>query len=141
MQHPQNTTIIGLQWGDEGKGKMVDRLAENADMIVRFQGGHNAGHTLVVEGITYKLNLLPSGIVRPDKKTALGHGVVLDLWALEKEMATLSAAGISITPDRFMIAENTSLIMPWHRVQDQNRERGLGDKKIGTTGREETIVR
>jgi adenylosuccinate synthase len=135
MQHPQNTTIIGLQWGDEGKGKMVDRLAENADMIVRFQGGHNAGHTLVVEGITYKLNLLPSGIVRPDKKTALGHGVVLDLWALEKEMATLSAAGIAITPQRFMIAENTSLIMPWHRVQDQNRESGLGDKKIGTTGR------
>lgn len=135
MSYPQNTTIIGLQWGDEGKGKMVDHLAESADIIVRFQGGHNAGHTLVVGGVTYKLNLLPSGIVRPDKKTALGHGVVLDLWALEKEMATLSAAGIAITPQRFMIAENASLIMPWHRVQDQNRERGLGDNKIGTTGR------
>jgi adenylosuccinate synthase len=135
MKNDKNTTIIGLQWGDEGKGKMVDRLAEDADIVVRFQGGHNAGHTLVVNGVTYKLNLLPSGIVRPDKKTALGHGVVLDLWALEREMATLAAAGIAITPQRFMIAENASLIMPWHRVQDQNREKGLGDKKIGTTGR------
>ncbi len=129
-----NVTVIGAQWGDEGKGKIVDWLASRADMVVRFQGGHNAGHTLVVGNETYKLSLLPSGIVR-GTPSVIGNGVVLDPWALKAEVEKLSAQGVTITPDILMIAETCPLILPIHRDLDALREDASGAGKIGTTRR------
>jgi adenylosuccinate synthase len=130
-----NVVVVGSQWGDEGKGKIVDWLSERADVVVRFQGGHNAGHTLVIDGKTYKLSLLPSGIVRPGKLAVIGNGVVIDPWALESEMETLNGQGVEITRDNFRIAENATLILPLHRELDALREAAAGDGKIGTTKR------
>ncbi|KQM98248.1 MULTISPECIES: adenylosuccinate synthase [unclassified Sphingomonas] len=129
-----NVAVIGAQWGDEGKGKIVDWLAERADMVVRFQGGHNAGHTLVVGGTTYKLSLLPSGIVR-GTPSIVGNGVVLDPWALKAEIERLRDQGVSVTPDTLMIAETCTLILPFHRDLDGLREDASGAGKIGTTRR------
>ncbi len=129
-----NLVVIGTQWGDEGKGKVVDLLAEQADIIVRFQGGHNAGHTLVIEDKVFKLSLLPSGIIREDKTTVIGNGVVLDPWVLLKEIKQVRSQGISITADRLLVADNTPLIMPYHSNLDQAREKATSNK-IGTTGR------
>ncbi len=129
-----NIVIIGAQWGDEGKGKIVDWMSEKADVVVRFQGGHNAGHTLVVDGTTYKLSLLPSGIVR-GKLSVIGNGVVVDPWAFKDEMKRISDLGVKITPDVLRIAENAALILPLHRELDQMREAAAGKGKIGTTGR------
>jgi len=129
-----NVTVIGAQWGDEGKGKIVDWLASRADAVVRFQGGHNAGHTLVVGEKTYKLSLLPSGIVT-GTLSLIGNGVVLDPWALKSEIEKLEGQGVSITPDNFGIADNCPLILPLHRDLDGLRETAAGKGKIGTTGR------
>ena len=129
-----NLVVIGTQWGDEGKGKVVDLLAEQADIIVRFQGGHNAGHTLVIEDKVFKLSLLPSGIIREDKTTVIGNGVVLDPWVFLKEIKQVRSQGISITADRLLVADNTPLIMPYHSNLDQAREKATSNK-IGTTGR------
>ena len=129
-----NIVIIGAQWGDEGKGKIVDWMSEKADVVVRYQGGHNAGHTLVVDGTTYKLSLLPSGIVR-GKLSIIGNGVVVDPWAVRDEMKRISDQGVKITPEVLRIAENAALILPLHRVLDQMREAAAGKGKIGTTGR------
>ncbi|HVE00114.1 MAG TPA: adenylosuccinate synthase [Sphingomicrobium sp.] len=129
-----NVTVIGAQWGDEGKGKIVDWLASRADMVVRFQGGHNAGHTLVVGDQTYKLSLLPSGIVR-GTPSVIGNGVVLDPWALKAEVEKIAAQGIEVTPDVLMIADNCPLILPIHRDLDALREDASGAGKIGTTRR------
>jgi adenylosuccinate synthase len=129
-----NVTVIGAQWGDEGKGKIVDWLASRADMVVRFQGGHNAGHTLVVGDQVYKLSLLPSGIVR-GTPSVIGNGVVLDPWALKAEVEKLAAQGIAITPEVLMIADNCPLILPIHRDLDALREDASGAGKIGTTRR------
>src|SRR5690242_15099668 len=129
-----NVTVIGAQWGDEGKGKIVDWLASRADMVVRFQGGHNAGHTLVVGNQTYKLSLLPSGIVR-GTPSVIGNGVVLDPWALKAEVEKLRGQGVTITPDTLMIADNCALILPFHRDLDALREDASGAGKIGTTRR------
>ena len=126
--------MIGAQWGDEGKGKIVDWLAARADVVVRFQGGHNAGHTLVVGNTTYKLSLLPSGIVT-GTLSLIGNGVVLDPWALKSEIERLEGQGVSITPDNFGIADNCALILPVHRDLDGWREAAAGKGKIGTTGR------
>ena len=130
-----NVVVIGSQWGDEGKGKIVDWLSEKADVVVRFQGGHNAGHTLVINNITYKLSLLPSGIVRPGKLSIIGNGVVIDPWALIKEIGALREQGVNISPENLVIAENATLILPLHKDLDLKRENALGDAKIGTTGR------
>ncbi|WP_421706875.1 adenylosuccinate synthase [Algihabitans sp.] len=130
-----NVVVVGSQWGDEGKGKIVDWLSERADVVVRFQGGHNAGHTLVVGNETYKLSLLPSGVVRPGKLSIIGNGVVVDPWALVEEIERLTAQGVSITPDSLKIAENAALILPLHGAVDRAREVRRGDDKIGTTGR------
>ncbi len=130
-----NVVVVGSQWGDEGKGKIVDWLSERADVVVRFQGGHNAGHTLVVEGITYKLSLLPSGVVRSGKLSIIGNGVVLDPWALLAEIEILRGQGVDIGPKNVRIAENAPLILPLHRNLDKARENALGRSKIGTTGR------
>ena len=130
-----NVVVIGSQWGDEGKGKIVDWLSEKADVVVRFQGGHNAGHTLVINNITYKLSLLPSGIVRPGKLSIIGNGVVIDPWALINEIGTLRDQGVNISPKNLVIAENATLILPLHKDLDLKRENALGDAKIGTTGR------
>jgi len=129
-----NLVVIGTQWGDEGKGKVVDLLADQADIVVRFQGGHNAGHTLVIEDKVFKLSLLPSGIVREDKIAVIGNGVVLDPWELLKEIESVKSQGIKIDPSRLIIAENTCLILPYHKQLDQSREQAT-NKKIGTTGR------
>ena len=129
-----NLVVIGTQWGDEGKGKVVDLLAEQADVIVRFQGGHNAGHTLVIGDKVFKLSLLPSGIVREDKVSVIGNGVVLNPWKLLEEIELVQSQGVNIDPSRLMIAENTPLILPYHQALDQSREE-VTDKKIGTTGR------
>jgi adenylosuccinate synthase len=129
-----NVTVIGAQWGDEGKGKIVDWLAERADAVVRFQGGHNAGHTLVVGENVYKLSLLPSGIVT-GTLSIIGNGVVLDPWALRDEMAKLRGQGVSITTENFALADNCALILPIHRDLDGLRETAAGSGKIGTTGR------
>ncbi|OWK31767.1 adenylosuccinate synthase [Sphingomonas mucosissima] len=129
-----NVAVIGAQWGDEGKGKIVDWLAERADMVVRFQGGHNAGHTLVVGDQVYKLSLLPSGIVR-GTPSVIGNGVVLDPWALRAEVEKLSAQGVKVTPDTLRIAETCTLILPFHRDLDGLREDASGAGKIGTTRR------
>ena len=130
-----NVVVVGAQWGDEGKGKIVDWLSERADIIARFQGGHNAGHTLVIDGEVYKLSLLPSGIVRGGKLSVIGNGVVLDPWHLKEEIEKLSAQGVEITPDNLMIAENTPLILPVHGELDRARESANTVAKIGTTGR------
>ncbi len=129
-----NVTVIGAQWGDEGKGKIVDWLASRADAVVRFQGGHNAGHTLVIGGNTYKLSLLPSGIVS-GTLSVIGNGVVLDPWALREEVTKLEGQGVAITDDNFAIADNCPLILPMHRDLDGLRETAAGKGKIGTTGR------
>ncbi len=130
-----NVVVVGSQWGDEGKGKIVDWLSEQADVVVRFQGGHNAGHTLVVDGTTYKLSLLPSGVVRPGKLSVIGNGVVLDPRALLEEIERLKGQGVAVTPDSLRIAENTALILPLHQELDVMRERASGKGAIGTTGR------
>ncbi|MBY0406605.1 MAG: adenylosuccinate synthetase, partial [Rickettsiales bacterium] len=130
-----NVVVIGSQWGDEGKGKVVDWLSERAHVVVRFQGGHNAGHTLVIDGVTYKLSLLPSGIVRPGKLSIIGNGVVVDPFALLDEIANVSKLGVKITPENLRIAENAPLILPIHRKVDQVAEAIRGKGKIGTTGR------
>ncbi len=130
-----NVVGIGAQWGDEGKGKIVDWLSERADIVVRFQGGHNAGHTLVIGNSTYKLSLLPSGVVRPGKLAVIGNGVVIDPWALIAEIGRLREQGVTINADNLKIAENATLILPLHRDLDVMREEAAGAGKIGTTGR------
>jgi len=130
-----NVVVVGAQWGDEGKGKIVDWLSERADVIARFQGGHNAGHTLVIDGTVYKLSLLPSGIVRGGKLSVIGNGVVLDPWALLAEIDKLRGQGVEISPENLMIAENTPLILPVHGELDRAREAQTSVAKIGTTGR------
>ena len=130
-----NVVVVGTQWGDEGKGKIVDWLSERADVIARFQGGHNAGHTLVIDGQVYKLSLLPSGILRPGKLSVIGNGVVLDPWALRDEIARLEAQGVTVGTHNLMIAENAPLILPLHGELDRARESSNAVARIGTTGR------
>ena len=130
-----NVAVIGAQWGDEGKGKIVDWLSARADVVVRFQGGHNAGHTLVIDGVTYKLSLLPSGVVRPGKLAVIGNGVVVDPWAFADEVAKLRALGVEITPEHLIIAENAVLILPLHRELDVQRETSNSVQALGTTKR------
>ena len=130
-----NVVVVGAQWGDEGKGKIVDWLSERADVIARFQGGHNAGHTLVIDGKVYKLSLLPSGIVRGGKLSVIGNGVVVDPWHLVMEIDKLRGQGVDITPENLILAENASLILPIHGELDRGREAQTGVAKIGTTGR------
>jgi adenylosuccinate synthase len=130
-----NVVVVGAQWGDEGKGKIVDWLSEQADCVVRYQGGHNAGHTLVIDGVTYKLSLLPSGIVRGGKLSIIGNGVVVDPWALVDEVARLTAQGVSISPKELRLADNAVLILPLHRELDSFRENATAGTKIGTTKR------
>ena len=130
-----NLAVVGAQWGDEGKGKIVDRLSEKADVIVRFQGGHNAGHTLVVNNITYKLKLLPSGIVRKNKISVIGNGVVIDPWALLDEIKQMKKLGVKINNKNLYIAENAILILPLHKELDGIREDARNTDKIGTTRR------
>src|SRR3954462_8835214 len=130
-----NVVVVGSQWGDEGKGKIVDWLSEQADIVVRFQGGHNAGHTLVIDGVTYKLSLLPSGVVRPGKLSVIGNGVVLDPRALLEEIERLGGQGVKVTPQTLRIAENATLILPLHQELDVMRELASGKGAIGTTGR------
>jgi adenylosuccinate synthase len=130
-----NVVVVGSQWGDEGKGKIVDWLSEQADIVVRFQGGHNAGHTLVIDGVTYKLSLLPSGVVRPNKLSVIGNGVVLDPRALIAEIARLKEQGVAVTRDNLRVAENATLILPLHQELDVAREKASGKSAIGTTGR------
>ncbi|HKW52609.1 MAG TPA: adenylosuccinate synthase [Stellaceae bacterium] len=130
-----NVAVIGAQWGDEGKGKIVDWLSQRADVVVRFQGGHNAGHTLVIGNVEYRLSLLPSGVVRPDKLSIIGNGVVVDPWALIKEIDAIRGKGVVVTPDNLKVAENAALILPSHGQIDRAREEASGEKKIGTTGR------
>ena len=131
----KNVVVVGSQWGDEGKGKIVDWLSSQADVVVRFQGGHNAGHTLVIEKKVFKLRLLPSGIVRNGKISILGNGVVIDPWALLKEIEEIKKQGIKVTPENFMISESASLILPFHQEMDEIREDAAGKSKIGTTRR------
>ncbi len=130
-----NVAVVGAQWGDEGKGKVVDWLSERADIVVRFQGGHNAGHTLVIGDKTFKLSLLPSGVVRPGKLGVIGNGVVVDPWALCSEIDKLAAQGVEVNRENLRIAENATLILPLHRELDVIREEAAGAGKIGTTGR------
>ncbi len=130
-----NVVVVGAQWGDEGKGKIVDWLSERADVVARFQGGHNAGHTLVIDGMVYKLHALPSGVVRGGKLSVIGNGVVLDPWHLLSEIETIRAQGVEISPETLMIAENTPLILPFHGELDRAREAQNSVAKIGTTGR------
>ena len=130
-----NVVVVGAQWGDEGKGKIVDWLSERADVICRFQGGHNAGHTLVIGNTVFKLHALPSGVVRGGKLSVIGNGVVLDPWHLIKEIETVRGQGVEISPETLMIAENTPLILPLHGELDRAREAQASVAKIGTTGR------
>jgi adenylosuccinate synthase len=130
-----NVVVVGAQWGDEGKGKIVDWLSERADVVVRFQGGHNAGHTLLVGNTEYKLSLLPSGVVRPDKLSIIGNGVVVDPWALVAEIEAMREKGLDISPRNLRLADNAALILPSHGALDRAREDRRGDQKIGTTGR------
>jgi len=130
-----NVAVIGAQWGDEGKGKIVDWLSERADVVVRFQGGHNAGHTLVIGNKTFKLSLLPSGVVRPGKLSILGNGVVVDPWALLKEIDKIREMGVDVSPANLRVADNAALILPLHGELDRLREDASGAAKIGTTGR------
>ena len=131
----KNVAVVGSQWGDEGKGKIVDWLSEQADVVIRFQGGHNAGHTLVIDGITYKLRLLPSGIVRKKKISIIGNGVVVDPWALLEEIKEIREKGVDVNAENFMISEAANLILPFHREMDEIREDAAGKEKIGTTRR------
>ncbi len=131
----KNVVVVGSQWGDEGKGKIVDWLSSEADIVVRFQGGHNAGHTLVIDKKIFKLRLLPSGIVRKGKISILGNGVVIDPWALLSEINEIQKQGIEVTPANFMISESASLILPYHQEMDEIREDAAGKGKIGTTRR------
>ena len=130
-----NVAVIGAQWGDEGKGKIVDWLSERADVVVRFQGGHNAGHTLVIGNVEYRLSLLPSGVVRPGKLSVIGNGVVVDPWALLREINAIREKGVHVTPASLKLAENAALILPSHAAIDRAREDARGPQKIGTTGR------
>ena len=131
----KNVVVVGSQWGDEGKGKIVDWLSSEADVVVRFQGGHNAGHTLVIDKKVFKLRLLPSGIVRSGKISILGNGVVIDPWALLDEISEIKKKGINVDPKNFMISETASLILPFHQEMDEIREDAAGKEKIGTTRR------
>tara|TARA_B110001452_G_scaffold238663_1_gene219291 strand:- start:1929 stop:3221 length:1293 start_codon:yes stop_codon:yes gene_type:complete len=131
----KNIVVVGSQWGDEGKGKIVDWLSDQADVVIRFQGGHNAGHTLVIDGITYKLRLLPSGIVRKGKISIIGNGVVVDPWALLEEIKEIKSKGVDVDVDNFIISESATLILPFHREMDEIREDAAGTSKIGTTRR------
>jgi len=131
----KNVVVVGSQWGDEGKGKIVDWLSDQADVIIRFQGGHNAGHTLVINGVTYKLRLLPSGIVRHNKISIIGNGVVIDLWALLEEIKELKSKGININEENLIISDSANLILPFHKEMDEIREDSAGKSKIGTTRR------
>mgnify|MGYP001331453773 CR=1 FL=1 len=130
-----NVVVVGSQWGDEGKGKIVDWLSDQADVVVRFQGGHNAGHTLVIDGITYKLKLLPSGIVRLGKISIIGNGVVVDPWALLDEIKSIQKQGVKVSEENLIIAETANLILPYHKEMDEIREDAAGKGKIGTTRR------
>ncbi len=131
----KNIAVVGSQWGDEGKGKIVDWLSEQADVVIRFQGGHNAGHTLVINGVTFKLRLLPSGIVRKNKISIIGNGVVVDPWALLDEIKEIGEKGVDVNSENFMISEAANLILPFHREMDEIREDAAGKSKIGTTRR------
>ena len=131
----KNVVVVGSQWGDEGKGKIVDWLSSEADVVVRFQGGHNAGHTLVIDKKIFKLRLLPSGIVRDGKISILGNGVVIDPWALISEIEEIKKKGVKVTPENFMISDTASLILPFHQEMDEIREDAAGKSKIGTTRR------
>tara|TARA_Y200000002_G_scaffold339907_1_gene310137 strand:- start:487 stop:1779 length:1293 start_codon:yes stop_codon:yes gene_type:complete len=131
----KNVVVIGSQWGDEGKGKIVDWLSSQADIVIRFQGGHNAGHTLVIDGVTYKLRLLPSGIVREKKISIIGNGVVIDPWALIDEIKEIKLKGIDISQTNLIISESANLILPFHKEMDEIREDAAGKAKIGTTRR------
>ena len=131
----KNVVVVGSQWGDEGKGKIVDWLSSEADVVVRFQGGHNAGHTLVIDGITYKLRLLPSGIVRKNKISIIGNGVVVDPWALLDEIDEIKTKGVVVTEKNLILSESANLILPFHREMDEIREDAAGKAKIGTTRR------
>ena len=131
----KNVVVVGSQWGDEGKGKIVDWLSSQADVVIRFQGGHNAGHTLVIDGITYKLRLLPSGIVRDNKVSVIGNGVVIDPWALIDEIEEIKAKGVVVNEKNLIISEAANLILPFHREMDEIREDEAGNSKIGTTRR------
>jgi adenylosuccinate synthase len=130
-----NVVVVGAQWGDEGKGKIVDWLSEQADVVVRFQGGHNAGHTLVIDGVTYKLSLLPSGVVRGGKLSIIGNGVVVDPWHLVQEIEAIRRQGVNISPENLRVADNATLILPLHRELDHFRETANAGLKIGTTKR------
>ena len=131
----KNVVVVGSQWGDEGKGKIVDWLSSEADVVIRFQGGHNAGHTLVIDNKVFKLRLLPSGIVRDGKISILGNGVVIDPWALLSEIEEIKKKGVKVTPENFMISDTASLILPFHQEMDEIREDAAGKSKIGTTRR------
>ena len=131
----KNVVVVGSQWGDEGKGKIVDWLSSEADVVVRFQGGHNAGHTLVIDGVTYKLRLLPSGIVRKNKISIIGNGVVVDPWAFLDEIDEIKSKGVVITEKNLILSESANLILPFHREMDEIREDAAGKAKIGTTRR------
>ncbi len=131
----KNVVVVGSQWGDEGKGKIVDWLSSEADIVVRFQGGHNAGHTLVIDGTTYKLRLLPSGIVRKEKVSIIGNGVVVDPWALLEEIEEIKSKGVEINQNNLIISEAANLILPFHKEMDEIREDAAGESKIGTTRR------
>ncbi|MDC0473219.1 adenylosuccinate synthase [Pelagibacteraceae bacterium] len=131
----KNVAVVGSQWGDEGKGKIVDWLSSEADVVVRFQGGHNAGHTLVIDGVTYKLRLLPSGIVRKNKISVIGNGVVVDPWALLEEIKEIKLKGVNVDENNLIVAETASLILPFHQEMDAIREDAAGTSKIGTTRR------
>ena len=131
----KNVAVVGSQWGDEGKGKIVDWLSSEADVVVRFQGGHNAGHTLVIDGVTYKLRLLPSGIVRKNKISIIGNGVVVDPWALIDEIKEIKSKGVEISEENLILSESANLILPFHKEMDEIREDAAGKAKIGTTRR------
>ena len=131
----KNVVVVGSQWGDEGKGKIVDWLSSEADIVVRFQGGHNAGHTLVIDGVTYKLRLLPSGIVRKNKISVIGNGVVVDPWALLDEIKEIRSKGVKVDKDNLILSESANLILPFHKEMDEIREDAAGNAKIGTTRR------
>ncbi|MEE8275661.1 MAG: adenylosuccinate synthase, partial [Alphaproteobacteria bacterium] len=130
-----NVAVVGAQWGDEGKGKVVDWLCERADVVARFQGGHNAGHTLTIGDVVHKLSLLPSGIVRPGKLSVIGSGVVVDPWALLAEIDEVRGKGVAVSPENLVVADNAALILPLHRRLEQALEAALGRDRIGTTGR------
>ncbi len=131
----KNVVVVGSQWGDEGKGKIVDWLSSEADVVIRFQGGHNAGHTLVIDGITYKLRLLPSGIVRKNKVSIIGNGVVVDPWALLDEIKEIKSKGVNVDENNLILSESANLILPFHKEMDEIREDAAGKAKIGTTRR------